>query len=89
MHPIQLQLLCFELGGCPSFCRELTCSLSHHWSQAGAAGGIAAAESFDIKSKVFLQEVKGESLTHPQSVLFMGHVVDIVFEVISTVKLCA
>lgn len=57
-HPIQLQLLCFELGGCPSFCRELTCSLRRGWSRAEAAGGIAAAEPFDIKSKDSLQEEK-------------------------------
>lgn len=88
-HPIQLQLLCFELGGCPSFCRELTCSLRRGWSQAEAAGGIAAAEPFDIKSKDSLQEEKKrESLTYLQSVLFLGgEVVDIAFEVISTIKL--
>lgn len=70
---------CFalDLGGCSSFCRELTCSLSHRWSQP-----------FDIKSKDSLQEEKRESLTHLHSVLFGAEVVDIVFEVISIVKLC-
>lgn len=46
----------FELEGCPSFCKELTHSLSHRWSQAEATGGIAAAKPFDIKDS--LQEEK-------------------------------
>lgn len=56
--------------GCPSFCRELTCSLSHLWSQAEAAGGLTAAKLFDIKSEDSLQEEKRECLTHLQSVPF-------------------
>lgn len=87
MHPIQLQLLHFELGGCPSFCRELTCSLSHLWSQAEAAGGLTAAKLFDIKSEDSLQEEKRESLTH-LLYPFWEEVVDGVFEVRSTIKLC-